>query len=204
MNPTTLTRDEISLICDEARDVVYKLGSYRKLIGKMIVELKRDIVPISNLNELKHIFCKGLSTNTINPHQACHGASAYAIQYHLKEGYCIETSKQLGCTMWNQMQNCNYFPKWKTKKELIDDDDDINIKKLEKMCRVHHKRCNLNEIKYLTYGSKYKPYTYWKCFDEAIVPLKNYTNNISEYEINEVLRMWNVNKGLELFHFVKN
>ena len=204
----------ISQIINDVYDEVYTTSSVKKLIGSIVMELKRDVIVGCNHKELEHVLWKGLSVQNINPHQVCLGTSAYIIQYHLKEGYNLESSKYLGCKMWNDVNNCNYFPDIKIQLKTnnienndnkIDDDDELlnnNILLLERMCRIHHKRCDLQKIRFMTYQcGKHiiSPYTFWMCYDKAVKRLKA-TKYITKTDINKALLRWN-EKNVNLFTF---
>ena len=193
---------EISKIQKE----IYCLDNVKKLIGKLLKELKKDIVPLCDRSILSLLLCKGNTTKCINPHQACHAASVYAVQYHLKEGYELESAKQLGCMMWNRINNCKYFVKWIDKIKINRDDYDKNILLLEKMCRLHHKRCNYAAIEHMIYETAYKmrPYTFWMCFDDAIksISMKN-KKDLTQLKINNALRKWNLDNKCDFFQFIK-
>lgn len=197
-------------IINEVKEKTFLQPTIMKLIGSILVDLKTDIVPQCNDNAIKHMICKGTSARNITSHQACHGASAYIVQYYLKEGYNLESAKQLGCTMWNKVNRCSYFPIWKTKlfivKSRSEEDDsihDINIRLLEKMCRTHHKRANLCLIKDLEYKCgpcKWRPTTYWMCFDKAISTLPHNNKKVlRQSDIEACLQKWNEENGIDLF-----
>lgn len=197
-------------IIDEVRIEIYKQPTIMKLIGSILIDLKKEIVPVCNHDAIKHMICKGNSARNLTAHQVCHGASAYIVQYYLKEGYNLESAKQLGCTMWNKVNRCSYFPVWKTKLFIVkskpEEDDtvhDINLRLLEKMCRIHHKKANLSAIKDLEYKSgptKWRPTTYWMCFDKAISKLPNNNKKVlKQSDVEACLHEWNEENGIDLF-----
>lgn len=184
---------------------VYTIDNVKKLIGLLLKEIKRDVVPLSDRSILSTLLCKGTTSKSVNPHQACHAASVYAVQYHLKEGYALESAKQLGCAMWNRMNNCEYFVISKKKLIFDNSDDDANMLLLEKMCRIHHKRCKYIAIQHLMYetSNKVRPYTFWMCFDDAMESLRH-VKTLTQANINAALRDWNLRNKCDFFQFKKN
>ena len=178
---------------------VYVIDNVKKLIGFILKQLKQDIVPRCDRALLTPLLCKGNTTRSMSPHQVCHAASVYAVQYHLKEGYTLESAKQLGCMMWNKLNKCNYFVKWVETLQFEDDHDDVSMSLLEKMCRIHHRRCNYSAIQHMVYktANKLRLYTFWMCYDEAI---KN-VHKVSQTNINNGLRKWNHDNQCDFFQF---
>ena len=204
-----MTMNVTNSIIDNVRDQTYKIPTVMKFIGSILIDLKKEIVPLCDHDALKYVICKGASIRTISSHQACHGASAYIVQYYLKEGYNLDSAKQLGCTMWNKVNRCSYFPVWKPKlfitkvyPEDTDSIQDTNLHLLVKMCRIHHKRCNLSLIKDMEYKATgahiWRPTTYWKCFDKAIVKLPK-NKLLTMNEVESCLEKWNVENEVDLF-----
>lgn len=204
----SIMKDDIKSIINQVYEDTYQIPNIMKLMGSILMDLKRDVVPICNQDALKYLMCKGTSTRKITPHQACQGASSYVAQYYLKEGYNLDSAKQLGCTMWNQLNDCSYFPIWKTKlfvmKIKSEEDDtihDANLHLLEKMCRTHHKKCDISVIKHMEYHcgpSKWRPITYWMCFDKAISKLPKQTL-YTEKDIDSCLEKWNQDNDVAFF-----
>ena len=208
MGLSLLSQDDITTIINETREEVYSVYSYRKFIGTILIELKRVVVPNCDLKEIRHKLCKGETTHHINPHQACHGAAVYACQYYVKEGYDLESAKQLGCRMWNEMNQCRFFPIWKSKLSTVKwGDEDIhasvfdrNMRTLEKVCRQQHRVCDLSTISEFTYksGKMHRKVTFWICFDNAIANLAM-TEVITKSEVHQCLRAWNLENEADLF-----
>lgn len=125
----------------------------------------------------------------------CKKASKYAIMYHMKEGYTIESAALLGCLMWNKMNNISYFVR---KKGILRLDHSVpkdnNMETLERMCRTHHKRSDQDILDKLFHDQQK---TFWDCFDEAISNVQKITIK----RINDALRYWNIAHEIELFRF---
>ena len=206
--PMVLSKDEIAAIVDQTREEVYSIQSYKKFIGSILIQLKRDVVPLCNHEEIRYKYCKSAKMHRINPHQVCHGAAVYACQYYVKEGYDLESAKQLGCKMWNDVNKCRFFPIWKSRlnTDKWEDHDtnasvfDKNMGRLEKMCRQQHRECNLSVISDFTYksGKNNRRITFWICFDNAIANL-NTKELITKAQVLRCLKTWNEQNEVDLF-----
>lgn len=198
--------EKYSFEINEIRDRVFIIPDIKSLVFEIVNQLKLEVVPHCDPSHLSKLLCQGNSINTINYYQACLGASHYVVQFILKEGYTQESAKRLGCAMWNYMNKSKFFiidPKKLVVNHEDDDDECDEILLLEKMCRIHHKRCDYNEIKHMTFVSskKIRPYTFWTCFDAALLTIKA-TLPLNQTLINNALRKWNKDTKCNFFKFL--
>lgn len=201
------TKDKVLSVairmCDSMYDEKVKPNGYRSLLGTIHLEMKKEY-PI-NETVLNQLVCKGKCKRKLSHHQICQGASQYALQFHLFEGYSISTSKKMGCLTWNNLNDVRYF----------DLDHDLEYTKqdklssksgvLMKMCRLQHLQIDYEKLKTLTalFGKKNnikeKKQTYWACFKEALQHIPKDITDITEDLVTECLRKWNKGKNIELF-----
>ena len=202
------TKDKVLSVairmCDTMYDEKVKHNGYRSLLGTMHLDMKKEY-PV-NEAVLNRLVCKGKCKRKLSHHQICQGASQYALQFYLFEGYSIFTSKKMGCLVWNNLNNVRYF----------DLDDDLDYTKqdklsskssvLMKMCRLQHLVVDYEKLKTLTalFGKKNnlkeKKQTYWACFKEAMRHIPKDTTDITEDLVTECLRKWNREKNIDLFN----
>ena len=184
--------------------------SYKKQIGKIYIQILTGYGLHGDHEKLATLYSKGKHYRKVRPNHASIGASSYALQYHCREGYTLEVSMIKGCLLWNQMNDCKFFTcKVSTicgTKLVYDclEDDTPEIAILQKMCRLHHKKAKLEDIRDFTYvsGTKKNPktrhVTFWMCFDEAIKRIPS-DSEISVKTVSDSLRVWNYEKGCKLF-----
>lgn len=202
------TKDKILSLAIQMCDVLYdekvKPNGYRSLLGSIHLEMKKEH-PV-NETVLNQLVCKGKQKRKLSHHQICQGASQYALQFHLYEGYSIITSKKLGCLVWNDLNDVRYFD---IDHNLVYDKklDRLSSKSsiIMKICRNQHLKVDYNNLKTITtsFGKKTsmkeKRQTYWACFKEALQYIPMNLTEISEDIVTECLRRWNREKNIELF-----
>lgn len=185
----------------------YSKQTYKKVLGEVHLKIKELHGKNANHSLLSNIPCKGKQNRKMTNHQICQGASAYAMKFHILEGYKMEYAMIKGCLMWNRVNECDYFTCTLPKKKndiLCDYSDDSDI--IEKMCRVYHRKANLTLLQGVTYNSgsktniKKRPKTYWMCFEEALQYLSK-DDEVSVNSIKACLRAWNEEHDMELFVF---
>lgn len=199
MNKTEKLVDTIHLdLCEKYREI-----TYRKMLGEVHLKIKEQHV---NSDLLKTKKCKGKQNRKLSHHQICQGASCYAMKFHILEGYTIDYAIIKACLMWNMVNECDYFTCTLPKKKnniLCDYVDNTDV--IGKMCRIHHRKANLELLKGITYASKscknvkLRPKTYWMCFQEALQYLSK-DDLVTMASIKECLRTWNEDNNIELFN----
>lgn len=193
-------------MCDVLYDEKVKPNGHRTLLGIIHLQLKNDTIDSVNKNILDNFRSKGKFKRKLSHHQICQGASQYALQFYLLEGYSIETSKKLGSLTWNELNGVRYFNvdhnlKYDEKKEKLSSNCNILIK----VCRYHHMRVNYDVLKTLTieYGKKsnrkIKNQTFWGCYKDALMHIPYDAKTITEDMIIECLKRWNKEKNIQLF-----
>lgn len=191
-------------MCDTMYDEKVKSNGYRSVLGAIHLEIKKEY-PV-NETVLSQLVCKGKYKRKLSHHQICQGASQYALQFHLFEGYSIFTSKKMGCLTWNNLNNVRYFDLDHNLEYTKQDKLPSKSGALMKMCRLYHLQIDYEKLKTLTtsFGKKNnikeKKQTYWACFKEALQQIPKDTTDITEDLVTECLRKWNKEKNIDLFN----
>lgn len=193
-------------MCDVLYDEKVQLNGHRSLLGSIHLQLKKETESSVNKTVLESFRSKGKTKRRLSHHQICQGASQYALQFHLLEGYSSTTSKKLGCLLWNDMNNVRYF---NVDHDMIYNDsiDKLSSKGdvLMRMCRYHHLRVDYGILKTMTteFGKKnnikVKARTFWACYKDALRYVSVDTKTISEDMINYCLKKWNEEQNVNLF-----
>jgi hypothetical protein len=180
--------------------------SYKKTLDNININIKNLYGSIANQHLLKTLPCNsGKQNRCMTNHKICKGASTYAIQFHIQEGYTIEYAMIKGCLLWNVLYDCIYFTCTLPKKKqnilcAYLDKNDI----LEKMCRIHHRKANIYLLKGITYDSGTKtnikkiPKTFWICFEEALQNISK-NDDLNAHNVEYCMKQWNHKNDLDLF-----
>lgn len=198
-------REQLISIALKMYDVIYSSKkesySYKRFFGKIHLQIKNETKDTVNINALNN------NIKYISHHHICFCASHYAIKYYFFEGYALETSLQLGCKTWNEMNDSSYFTLdlHDTSYVTVKKDNDKKENLISTVCREQHLLVDQDILKQQTKiiikkNIEYiKRKTYWECFKEAMICIPKKNETITRDIIYKYLQKWNDENNVKLF-----